>query len=361
MCPVTHTRAHPDQGFRYRRRSMFPHLRRPSAHPTLVAFVHQVLVPHNGLMCIHIGYFQHSSIPGHSIGFFCLFRTQLHSATLSCIGAPTPAVSRHSSSRAFFRLFRIDWPPTPAAPVHALPAHKFTDQRLFSSRNATTSQKHFSFPIRKMALGDLPDELGSIMDSPVSPVQPNEAQKTSDLAKLAGNKRQQPESSSTPAPNGSCHLVYVRRKLETDHGKTNAASNENTSCSPGVKKSLDTTEAQPEQTGNPKEDHSKNIDEVPSHVDEPQIEILNYWTERFNVLQDHLQYLDKSGSKDYAESKYTSRYGLFRHPLQFCIITMTSLLTITIIKTSPLSLHCNVHQQVCTDSPPCVVCDDNST
>ncbi|KAK8936055.1 hypothetical protein KSP39_PZI013206 [Platanthera zijinensis] len=179
---------------------------------------------------------------------------------------------------------------------------KFTDQRLFSSRNATTSsQKHFSFPIRKMALGDLPDELGSIMDSPVSPVEPNEARKTSDLTKLAGNKRQQPESSSTPAPNGSCHLVYVRRKLETDHGKTNAASNENTSCSPGVKKSLDTTEAQPEQTGNPKEDHSKNIDEVPSHVDEPQIEILNYWTERFNVLQDHLQYLDKSGSKDYAE------------------------------------------------------------
>lgn len=206
---------------------------------------------------------------------------------------------------------------------------KFTDQRLFSSRNATTSQKHFSFPIRKMALENLPDELRSIMDSPVSPVQPNEARKTSDLAKLSGSKRQQPESSSTPAPNGStCHLVYVRRKLETEHGKTNAASNENISCSPGVRKSLEKTEAQLEQTGNSgedhsktmeqignpaedysktmertenPEDHSKTIDEVSSHANEPQIEILNYWTERFNVLQDHLQYLDKSGSKDYAE------------------------------------------------------------
>lgn len=183
---------------------------------------------------------------------------------------------------------------------------KLTDQRLFSSRNATSSEKYISFSMNRMALGDIPNDLGSVMESPVSSIQPNEEQKDSDLAKFVGNKRQQPECSSTPGAIGStCHLVYVRRKLETEHGKVNVASNNDIVCSPGLTKCSnelsEKTEIQQEQSGKPKEDHDKKAyDDTPSHVDEPPIEILNYWTERFNMLQDHLQYLDKSGSKDYA-------------------------------------------------------------
>lgn len=164
-----------------------------------------------------------------------------------------------------------------------------------------------------MSLRELPNESGTAMKSPVSSLQPKEAQNNSDSANLVGNKRQQAEYTSTPASrhqslatNGSTgHLVYVRRKLETEHGKTNTASNGDTACSSGLRKfsieeASTKTETQQELAEKPEEDQNKAAAEVPSHI-EPQKEISNYWTERFNRLQDHLQFLDKSGLKDYAE------------------------------------------------------------
>ncbi|PKU77667.1 uncharacterized protein LOC110097701 isoform X1 [Dendrobium catenatum] len=189
---------------------------------------------------------------------------------------------------------------------------KFTDQRLFSSRNVTTaSDMHYPISINRMSLSELPNESGGIMKSPLGSVQPIKVQDNSDSANLVGNKRQQGECSSTPparnqalATNGSTgHLVYVRRKPETEHGKTNTTSNGEIACSSGLRKfsieASSKTETQQEQTTKP-EDQNKAAEEAPSLL-ESQKEITNYWTERFNRLQDRLQYLDKLGSKNYAE------------------------------------------------------------
>lgn len=203
---------------------------------------------------------------------------------------------------------------------------KFTDQRLLSSRNATTaSDKHYPFSINRMSLTESPSESGSTMKSTVSSVQPKETQNNSDSPNLVGNKRQQSECSSTPpaprhqspATNGATgHLVYVRRKLETEHGKANAASNGDTACLSGGRKSCieasAKTEMEREQTAKPEEDRNKAAAEVPCHV-EPQKEISTYWTERFNCLQDLLQNLDKSGLRDYAESKSASSNCTVEH------------------------------------------------
>ncbi|XP_020576579.1 uncharacterized protein LOC110022119 [Phalaenopsis equestris] len=177
---------------------------------------------------------------------------------------------------------------------------KFTDQRLLSSRFVTTaSDNHYPLSTNRMSLTELPNESESIMESPASSAQPKEPQNNSDSANLVGNKRQQ--SLATNSSTG--HLVYVRRKLETEHGKTNISSNGDMACSLGLRKFgvevSAKTEMQQEQSVR-LEDQKNGAEEGP-RLAETKEEISSYWTERFNCLQDHLKYLDESGSKDYAE------------------------------------------------------------
>ncbi|PKA46204.1 hypothetical protein AXF42_Ash015497 [Apostasia shenzhenica] len=139
------------------------------------------------------------------------------------------------------------------------------------------------------------------MEPAVSSLLPTEDGANPDSTKLVGSKRQQVNcSSSNVSPR---HLVYVRRKLETEHRNSNVASTNDASCSPMLLKSSNETERtdfRPDQPENPKDDKSKSADGAAIHV-EREREGSNYWSERFNRLQEYLKNLQQSGLKDYAD------------------------------------------------------------
>lgn len=87
--------------------------------------------------------------------------------------------------------------------------------------------KQHPISVKKVALRELPNESRNIITKPpgTSPL-PKDKGLAPDSVKVVGTKRLQPDDPSSPSshqapgnigPNG--HLVYVRRKLETEQGK----------------------------------------------------------------------------------------------------------------------------------------------
>ncbi|KAG0453313.1 hypothetical protein HPP92_025703 [Vanilla planifolia] len=159
----------------------------------------------------------------------------------------------------------------------------------------------------------MPNESESNMEPIVSSLQADETGTGSFSASLAGSKKQQEESSlsptsrlQTPATKGSPSLVYVRRKLETVHGKINASSAGDTPDLPKMgSEAREKDEVQWEELEVSKMAQREAADPAQSNVELQREVSINYWTERYNRLQEYLKYLDQSGLKDYAKKYQT--------------------------------------------------------
>lgn len=123
----------------------------------------------------------------------------------------------------------------------------FSKYRMLSSGSAMLAgDKQHSVSVKKVALRELPNEPRNIITKPTgtSPL-PKDKRLTPDSVKVVGTKRPQPDDPSSPSshqspgtigPNG--HLVYVRRKLETEQGKMSTSVNMDSADSPGSRKSV---------------------------------------------------------------------------------------------------------------------------
>ncbi|KAG1359478.1 hypothetical protein COCNU_08G009240 [Cocos nucifera] len=122
----------------------------------------------------------------------------------------------------------------------------FCKYRMLSSGSAVAAgDKQHSASVKKVALRELPNESRNIMTKPTgtSPL-PKEKRLIPDSTRVVGTKRPQPDGPSSPSshqnpgnvgPNG--HLVYVRRKLETEQGKMSTFVNTDSADSPESRKS----------------------------------------------------------------------------------------------------------------------------
>ncbi|XP_008781311.2 uncharacterized protein LOC103701114 [Phoenix dactylifera] len=142
---------------------------------------------------------------------------------------------------------------------------KFSGYRLPSSGRAMPAgDKQHPISVKKVALRELPNESRNIITKPpgTSPL-PKDKGITPDSVKEVGTKRPQPDDPSSPSshqapgnigPNG--HLVYVRRKLETEQGKMSTCLNMDSADTPESRKSGNKTKEQnlrQGQTQEPKE------------------------------------------------------------------------------------------------------------
>ncbi|XP_008812238.2 uncharacterized protein LOC103723179 isoform X1 [Phoenix dactylifera] len=122
----------------------------------------------------------------------------------------------------------------------------FSKYGMVSSGSAMAAgDKQHSVSVKKVALRELPNESRNIITKPTgtSPL-PKDKRLTPDSVKVVGTKRPQPDDPSSPSshqtpgnigPNG--HLVYVRRKLETEQGKMSTFINMDSADSPESRKS----------------------------------------------------------------------------------------------------------------------------
>ncbi|KAG1361066.1 hypothetical protein COCNU_09G005290 [Cocos nucifera] len=122
---------------------------------------------------------------------------------------------------------------------------KFSESRLLGSGRAMPAgDKQHPISVKKVALRELPNESRNIITKPPgTSTLPKDKGVAPDSVKVVGIKRPQPDDPSSPSshqapgnigPNG--HLVYVRRKLETEQGKMSTCLNMDSADSPELRK-----------------------------------------------------------------------------------------------------------------------------
>lgn len=222
---------------------------------------------------------------------------------------------------------------------------------LSSGSAMPAGDKQHSVSVKKVALRELPNESRNILTKPTgtSP-HPKEKRLIPDSVKVVHTKRPQPDDPSSPSshqnpgiigPNG--HLVYVRRKLETEQGKMSTCLNMDSADSPESRKagnngteeqnlqhsraqelkeashplympvaSLSTSSGGPSVSrcpGRPitgfavSEPHGSTVaSTIPVQAD-PQRPCSQEWKERFIQLQMFLKSCDQSSQEEYIQSK----------------------------------------------------------
>lgn len=246
---------------------------------------------------------------------------------------------------------------------------KFNEYRLVSSGSAMpTGDKQTPISVKKVALRELPNEARNIMTQPPGNSPPSkDSQAVSNTVKVYGTKRQQPERPSSPssahlpANNGANgHLVYVRRKLDTEPGKTSSCANTEASASLEPRKSSNgsTKEAKllreqlqgssssfqtitpvpvasstissqgtspPATLGKsvaglafPEPKDSTVTTTMPVQLESPQPSASpNYWKERFLQLQTFLKNCDQASQDDYIRMlRSLSAVGRSQHAVE---------------------------------------------
>ncbi|XP_010941420.1 uncharacterized protein [Elaeis guineensis] len=232
----------------------------------------------------------------------------------------------------------------------------FSKYRMLSSGSAVPAgDKQHSVSVKKVALRELPNESRNIMIKPTgtSPL-PKEKRLIPDSVKVVGTKRPQPADPSSPSghqnpgnigPNG--HLVYVRRKLETEQGKMSTFVSTDSAGSPDSRKSGNNRtkeqNVQQCQTQEPKaaslpvpvtgasaatssgeqllphcpgkiitelaapEPHDSMVTSITPVLADPERLGNQDWNERFNRLQMFLNSCDQSSQEEYVRSRELHR------------------------------------------------------
>ncbi|KAK1296275.1 hypothetical protein QJS10_CPB15g00240 [Acorus calamus] len=237
---------------------------------------------------------------------------------------------------------------------------KFNEYGVVNGGNGMpTSDKLQAVPGKKVAPRDLQNESGNITpkatgSSPLSKRHPSDA----DNAVTSGIKRHKPDCS--PSAIGSSgsngHLVYHRRKTETEPGKANCSEDRGNSSSPHAGKSSNEKQEvhhQQQQLQEPKISCYSAFAPIPvasvtspvgsslsqslgiHGISYPPLDLNNahatrtpvlgnghrlknlHWKERFLQLQMNLQRLDQSNQEDYMQMlRSLSAAGRSRHAVE---------------------------------------------
>lgn len=187
------------------------------------------------------------------------------------------------------------------------------------------TDKQNPFPLKKVALRELPNESKNIITTPPRNNLPLKSKGVSpESTKIIGTKRQTPDNPTSPSTyqqsntSANRHLVYVRRKLENEQGKISTCTNVESVDSPESKIIRKDGKAeqnlQNDQRDEPKVasfpvlwplQNSMFTTGAPVQADPPRPSNQD-WKERFIHLQIFLKNCDQSSQEDYIRSKLLS-------------------------------------------------------